>query len=343
MVARATIADVAREAGVSVATVDRVVNGRLPVREDTARRVLDAAHRLGFHAAGLIRSRLREQLPEVVVGVLLQRPDVPFYADLTARLTATITGSRLFRGVVRADFWSVDDAEDIAARLRRLGRRARAVAVVSPDHPAVAEAVADLAARDVAVFTLLSDLPTSARTSHIGIDGRKAGRTAAWVIHHTALRPGRVGVIVGSRRFQGHESREIGFRSYFRELAPGFRVLEAVVNSESDAATEEAVVQLVEAYPDLVGVYLAGGGIAGAVAGLRRVPEERRPALVGPELPPVARAALSERLLTAAVCEPIDRLCERLMELVVLSLEGEGARLPNHVTLPMDLFTPENL
>ncbi|PZQ48502.1 MAG: LacI family transcriptional regulator [Rhodovulum sulfidophilum] len=343
MVDRATVADVAREAGVSVATVDRVVNGRLPVREDTARRVLDAAQRLGFHAAGLIRARLREQLPEVAIGLLLQRPRDPFYSDLAERLRQAITGSRLFRGVPRIDYWTEDDPADIAARLRRLGRRSRAVALVSPDHAAVAEAVAELTARDVPVFTLLSDLALTARTSHIGIDGRKAGRTAAWAIHHAARRPGRVGVIVGSRRFLGHETREIGFRSYFRELAPEFRVLDAVVNSESDAATEEAVTQLAEAYPDLAGIYLAGGGVEGGVAGLARLPEARRPAMVCPELPPRARAALAGRMLTAAVCEPVDRLCERLMELVVLALEGEGARLPNQVVLPMDLLTPENL
>lgn len=341
MVERATIADVARAAGVSVATVDRVVNGRLPVREDTARRVLEAAYGLGFHATGLIRARLREQLPEIAVGLLLQRPDDPFYRDLTERLTRAITGARLFRGVVRADFWPRDDAPDIAARLLRLGRRARAVAVVSPDHPEVAEAVAELTRRGVPVITLLSDLAAAARTCHIGIDGRRAGRTAAWVIHQGARSPGRVGVIVGSRRFQGHELREIGFRSYFRELAPALRVLDGVVNSESDAATEEAVVQLAEAWPDLAGIYLTGGGVAGGVAGLRRLDPARRPAMVVPALPPLARQALSERLLTAAVCEPLDRLCERFTELVVLALEGE--RLPNHVILPMDLVTPENL
>ncbi|HUG61288.1 MAG TPA: LacI family DNA-binding transcriptional regulator, partial [Methylomirabilota bacterium] len=39
MGSRPTIEDVARSAGVSVATVDRVLNGRQKVREDTARRV----------------------------------------------------------------------------------------------------------------------------------------------------------------------------------------------------------------------------------------------------------------------------------------------------------------
>ncbi|TGR87419.1 LacI family transcriptional regulator, partial [Mesorhizobium sp. M2E.F.Ca.ET.209.01.1.1] len=43
MVKRPTITDLARVSGVSVATVDRVLNSRLPVRKETARRVYDAA------------------------------------------------------------------------------------------------------------------------------------------------------------------------------------------------------------------------------------------------------------------------------------------------------------
>ncbi|HET9067773.1 MAG TPA: LacI family DNA-binding transcriptional regulator, partial [Amaricoccus sp.] len=343
LVARATIADVAREADVSVATVDRVVNARLPVSEHTTRRVLEAAQKLGFHASGLIRARLREELPEVAIGLLLQRPDDPFYRDLADRLERALAGSRTFRGLPRTDYWTTDDPEDIAARLRRLGRRCQAVALVSPDHAAVAEAIGELTERGVPVFALLSDCAPAVRTSYLGIDSRKAGRTAGWLIERCAGRPGKVAVIVGSHRFQGHELREIGFRTYFRERAPQFAVLDAVVNSESDTATEEAVVRLAEAHPGLVGIYVAGGGIAGALAGLRRIPPGRRPAMVSPALPPEARAGLAEGILSAAICEPVDRLCEQLVALVGQALGDRAARLPNQIVLPMDLFTPESL
>lgn len=343
MVSRPTVADVAREAGVSVATVDRVVNGRLPVREDTARRVLEAAQRIGFHAVGLIRSRLREQLPEVAVGVLLQRPDEPFYADLARQLQRAITGSRVFRGVARLDYWVDDNPDDIALRLRRLARRCHAVALVSPDHAAVAAAIAEVVDAGVPVFTLLSDCAPAVRTSYLGIDSRKAGRTAGWLIRQCAPRVGQVAVIVGSRRFHGHELREMGFRSYYREKAPEFMVLDAVVNSESDTATQDAIVQLAERHRDLVGVYLAGGGAAGGVAGLRLIEPERRPAMICPSLQPEVRAALAEGVLTAAICEPIERLAERLVDAVAQALDEQGPRVPNQIVLPMDVFTPENL
>jgi LacI family transcriptional regulator len=120
-------------------------------------------------------------------------------------------------------------------------------------------------------------------------------------------------------------------------------VLDAVVNSESDAATEEAVLTLVEAHPDLVGIYVAGGGTAGGIAALARIEPARRPALVCPALTPEVRAGLAAGIVSAAVCEPIDRLADRLVEMVVQALDDQPARMPNQVTLPIDLFTPENV
>ncbi len=73
--ARPTIQDVAREAGVSSATVDRVLNARLPVRAETARRVAEAAHALGYHAAGLIERRLDKDIPLLRLGFLLLKAE----------------------------------------------------------------------------------------------------------------------------------------------------------------------------------------------------------------------------------------------------------------------------
>ena len=58
MTRRPTVADIAARSGLSIATVDRVLNARLPVRRETAERVLGAAQELGYHGTGLIRRRL---------------------------------------------------------------------------------------------------------------------------------------------------------------------------------------------------------------------------------------------------------------------------------------------
>src|SRR6202451_2803814 len=56
-----TLKDIAREVGVSLATLDRVLHGRTGVREETARRVREAIDRHGFRpfAAGAELARGR--------------------------------------------------------------------------------------------------------------------------------------------------------------------------------------------------------------------------------------------------------------------------------------------
>lgn len=61
---RPTIATVAEHAGLSVATVDRVLNARAPVNPDTAEQVFQAAEAVGYFAARLIGQRIRERRPD---------------------------------------------------------------------------------------------------------------------------------------------------------------------------------------------------------------------------------------------------------------------------------------
>lgn len=83
---RPTITDLAEAAGVSVATVDRVLNGRLKVREETARKVSEAAERIGYHAANVIRQRLLADVPEYHLAIVLQKERHAFYQSFAAKL-----------------------------------------------------------------------------------------------------------------------------------------------------------------------------------------------------------------------------------------------------------------
>src|SRR5882672_3548512 len=147
MAKRPTITDLARISGVSVATVDRVLNSRLPVREETARRVYEAATEIGYHAAGLIKQRLRHELPEYRLGFLLLRGNYVFYSEFARQLELAVSQSQRFRGVATIDFASSMAPDEIVAQTRRLAAKSRAVALVGPDHPTLTATVETLKAR----------------------------------------------------------------------------------------------------------------------------------------------------------------------------------------------------
>lgn len=343
MAGRPTIADLARESGVSVATVDRVLNNRLPVREETARRVYEAANNIGYHAAGLIRQRMRQELPEYRLGFLLQKPGQNFYQEFAREIESAVAAAPHFRGVPIIEFCASQGPEDIIARLKSLAGRCQAIGLVSPDHPAITVAVDEFRAKDIPVFSLLSDFAAGVREGYVGVNNRKVGRTAAWMIAKTAKKPGKVGLFVGSHRFHGHELREIGFRSFFREQAPEFTVLDTMVNLETRQITYEAMFELLRRHPDLAGCYIAGGGMEGAIAALRESEMNPPPVMIVNELTPESRAALADNLVTMAIATPLPRLCRELVELMGHAVERGAVNTPGQTFLPFDIYLPENI
>lgn len=340
---RPTISDLARVSGFSVATVDRVLNGRLPVREETARRVYEAATGIGYHAAGLIAQRMRKELPEYRLGFLLQKPEDHFYREFGRELAHAVAQSRQFTGVAAIEYAESQAPDEIVGRLRRLGAKARAVAVVGPDHPTLTVVVEELKARGVPVFSLLSDFATGVREGYVGLNNRKAGRTAAWMIAKCARRPGKVAIFVGSHRFHGHELREIGFRAFFREHAPQFTVLDTLVNLETRQITHDTMVDLLAAHPDLVGVYVAGGGMEGAISALRETTPHEGFVAICNEITPQTRAALADGVLTMVIATPLQAMCRELVALMVHSIEQGAANAPGQTFLPFDVYLPENI
>ena len=87
----ATINDVARAAGVSVATVSHVINETRPVRPDTRRKVLAAVDGLAYRRDGVARSLRRAKTG--TIGVMIADIANPFFADLVLGVEAAVHGA----------------------------------------------------------------------------------------------------------------------------------------------------------------------------------------------------------------------------------------------------------
>ncbi len=341
---RTTIADVANLAQVSVSTVDRVLNGRAPVRSDTAGRIREAADALGFHAAGVVRERMKGTRVRRTLGFLLQAPHTEFYRNLAQGLSQASVDAPGIRGQAVVAYVDDISPDAVSRQLASLGRKADAVAVVAADHPLVSAEIARLKERGVPVFALLSDLGAAARAGYAGLDNRRVGRTAAWFVTQLARQPGKLAIFVGSHRFQSQELCEMSFRSYVREHAPAFELLEPLVTLESDTMAEEGVRDLLQRHPDLAGFYVAGGGIDGVLRALRELQPRRdghAPIGVGHEFTRSTHEGLVRGELHAVLSNPIPLLAARLVAQMVEALANPTSGFAQ-VIVPMDTQTPES-
>ncbi|MCP1455951.1 LacI family DNA-binding transcriptional regulator [Pseudomonas kilonensis] len=341
---RPTMADVAREAGVSLSTVDRVLNLRADVRADTAQRIAAAAARLGFHAKGVIEQRVLNDRPTLRLGFLLQKSGVPFYQGLAHALSnaaATCTRAR-----IRVVIGYLDDLDPVivAQRILALRDQVDGLGVVAVDHPRVREAVAQLRETGVSVVALLSELSSASGTGYVGLDNRLTGRTAGWFISRLASRPGAAAVMLSSQRFQCQELCELSFRSYLAEHSSEWELLASRLTLEDDEFAYGNTLDLLTAEPDLVGLYVAGGGIAGVLRALRSLQEQRirLPVVVCHDLTPLTREALKTGLVQAVLSHPVVTMAEQAVEALVEAATATPPGLAPRRVVPLQIDVPES-
>ena len=331
------IREIAEQSGLSLATVDRVLNERPGVRASTVAEVRQAIVDLDRQ-----RDSLRLAGRTFVVDLVMRAPK-RFTDEVRAALEAELP--LLQPAVVRSRFRLREEGPvaELAATLDAIVRRgSHGVLLKAPDHPVVVEAVDRLVARGIPVVTLATDLPLSRRLAYVGIDNRAAGATAAYLL--TRMSPGSAApvlVTLSSTSFRGEEEREAGFRSAMRTSAPG-RVLREVTETDGlDASMLRAVGAVLDAEPDLDTVYSIGGGntaVLEAFAARGRVPR----VFVGHDLDADNLTLLRRQQITAVLHHDLRADARQACRLLLQwhgAIPGRGSSAPSAIRV----VTPYNL
>jgi LacI family transcriptional regulator len=342
MVKRPTIVDLARVSGVSKSTIDRLLNRRQPVAEDTSLRVLRAAEQLGYHATGLIKRNVVEA-PKRRFGFLLQKKSAPFYSALGERLGLETVQSRSIQGKAIVEYVDELDPQVIVESFNRLAQRVDALAIVPIEHPLINEAIEAVCEAGKPVFTLASDVSSAARVCNLAVDSRRRGRMAAWAISRMAEKPGKVGILIGSHGYMSQDIVEMSFRSYFREHEPHFQLLESVIDREDDELTYNAVKKILRDTPDIVGIYSMGGGEDGFIEALRETGRKKSLVAVCNEIMPSTRSALIDRTLALALVTPIAALAARTVECMAIATDALAGTVPSQILFPAELYNSESV
>jgi LacI family transcriptional regulator len=339
---RPTVHDIAAAAGVSLATVDRVLNQRAGVRSVTRQRVEAVISDIGYvrdmAAANLAKSRL---YPLVFI---LPSSDNSFMHGLHAEARQAISRAGSERTDIRiVEVPAFDPAALVAALDGLAGADIAGVALVAIDAPEVQAAVDRLVRAKIPVVTLVSDLTGSARHHYAGVDNIAAGRTAARLLgRFLGGRQGDIVVLAGSLLVRDHRERLEGFSAMMAQEFSALTLL-PVLEGRDDPETVNALISKALAdNNDIIGVYSIGAGNRGLIKALRAGAASQKLTVVVHELTEHTRNALQDGLIDVVLNQ--DAGHEVRSAVRVLKAKADGlAVIAAQERIRLDIFLKDNL
>lgn len=308
----ATMTDVARRAGVSPATVSRVLNGNVNVAEATRKKVLKAVEELNYRpnrlASALVTKKTR------ALGLLLPDVSNPFFAEVARAVEreAARMGYSVF-------VCNTDDRPEVEERSLSDLRQRGVDGIVAAPSLEGSTSIAGALEAGYPICFLARDVPTLAVTC-VKVDDFRGGYLAAR--HLIELGHRRIAMVSEPENVPSAPDRVRGYRHALSEA--GIEGAGLVL-----AAGETSIRAGIDAAGGLLGpdrptaVFCANDILAiGVMHGLRRegVEAPRDVSLVG--FDGTVLASVVDPTLTT-VAQPIDQMAKAAVQAVVAEIDGE--------------------
>ncbi len=331
----ATLELVAAEAGVSRATVSRVVNGSPKVNAEIRRNVERAIERLGYVPNAAARSLVTRRSDSV--GVVITEPTNRLFTDpFFPRLLRGISGRLSAQGLQLVLL--MPESRDEESSLERYLVRGHVDGVVLVSLHGSDPLPAHLVAGGIPIV-IGGRPPAGVAASYVDVDNREGAMTAVRHLADQGRR--RIATIAGPQDMAPGIDRLKGYRDALADLSLAH---DPKLETHSDFTSEggaEAMRLLLEARPDLDAVFAASDFIAAGALSVLRAAGRTVPgdvAVVGYDDSPLAEV-VDPRL--TSVRQPIEEMGAELVQLLVACIE-DPRRPARHVLLSTELIRRES-
>jgi LacI family transcriptional regulator len=333
---KARIIDIALQAGVSTATVDRVLNKRPGVRQKTIDRVIETVKWLekGPKRPTIIPTITSDLTVDVIIA-----GGAGFSNDVLVR---EIKRTSKERGVtVRLALPQRMDSAALASALITCQKTGSSGVIVQVlEHPSVRAAIGELAASGIPVVTILTDLPRAETVGYVGLDNRAAGRTAGLLMGRLCAKAGTIAIFWGGQLYRSHEEREMGFRTVLRSEFEHLKVLDAIRGFDDPRKNYEMTRELLANHDDLKGICSIGSGNRGIEKALLESGRKDEVTYVAFNLTPLTKQCLLSGVMDAVVHQDMARAADIAISAVVDHIAGRPVRID---TIPIEIIMRENI
>lgn len=337
-----TVHDIAEEAGVSLATVDRVLNERPGVRRMTATRVHDAIDKLGYvrdvHAANLARGR------HYRFAFVLPEGESQFLQALRGAIDEAGIGLRVDRSELQTIEVPLNNSAKMIRALEDLkSQEIDGLAIMASETPVVRDLIAHMKESGIAVVALVTDQQNAERDHFVGIDNVAAGRTAGLLMgRFLGGKTGKIIVVVNTINARDMVQRRQGFDDVLGEQFPELMGLPTLEGFDEIDRTAEVIGRSLENHDDVVGLYCAGAGTRGVTKVIAEKALADQIVVIGHELTDHSRHALQDGLLDVVITQDVGHLVRSATRVLRAKCDGHTI-IESQERIRIEIMLRENL
>ncbi|MEM7522458.1 MAG: LacI family DNA-binding transcriptional regulator [Pseudomonadota bacterium] len=339
---RPTTKDLAKAAGVSLATVDRVLNERPGVRRKTIDAVTEAIERIGFvrnlSAANLARGRVYN------FEFLLPKTGGEYLSEVEAHI-AEAEAALATDGVVVRHRRVLDRNPHAIARILSgvNPSEVSGVALMAAETPEVRDAVMRLSERGVSVVRFGSSLGDESAADFVGSDNRAAGATAGRLMgRFIGAAPGKVLIIAETMNNLDSVERRNGFDGVLGAFHPNLTALPTLETHGDPERARATIKRSFENHQELCGVYIMSAEAADALHAICAYSEPTRQVVIAHERTPTTVAKLIDGSLDAIIAQDPGHLVRSAIRMLKVRCDDRQPLLSQE-KIRIEILIRENL
>lgn len=259
-----TLQQIADAAGVSRGTVDRALKHKDRIKPETAEKIRRLAAEMGYEPSRAGRA-LALAKRNIKIGVIVQSAKTEFMQNLLKGAEQARKEVESLEGSVTiCKIDNVDVAEEIRIMNRMREENYSGIALVPSEADVLASTINQFVDEyHIPIVTLNSDVRNSRRLCYVGQNLYMGGRMACGLMGAVLNGTGKVAVIASYQTTPAMVERVGGFVDEAGKTFPEIQVVDRRFCYEDDWVSEKITDELLEEYPDLAGIYIAGSGDEG--------------------------------------------------------------------------------
>lgn len=338
-----TIKQIAELANVSRGTVDKVLNDRPGVKNETRKKVLEIAEGLNYQPNFIGKALVQSKDP-IKIGIILTPEYNPFIQEMLLGVKNAQEEYKAFGIEVNIKMpISLEPAEQISILTELENDRVSGIAVFPIDDDRVRTKINQLIDSGIAVITFNSKLQGTNDMCFIGQDHKKGGRTVAGLMSKLLPEGGEVGIIISSYNLSCHKDRLQGFVDKINLNSFPIHILDIRENQDRKDEAFKITLEYFKKVPDLKGIYITGGGVSGVGNALRILEKTDQVALICHDLVPETLKLLEDGTVDFALGQSPEFQGYQLVKILFDYLIKKVRPSDTYIEVPITISTQDSL